>query len=99
MTAFCLHVAQSLNACFFFPGSLCSQQLSLWITVMSIFLGTILYLQCILKDLFFGVDLGGIEVTQCFFYNFKSTGVFRWRQEGEEAKLIIIIIPSQLQAA
>lgn len=34
---------------------------------MSIFLGTILYLQCILKDLFFGVDLGGIEVTQCFF--------------------------------
>lgn len=29
-------------------------------------LGTVFHLQRVLKDLFFGVDLGGIGVTHCF---------------------------------
>lgn len=66
VTVYCLCVGQSLlMPFFFFPNSLCGQE-SFYPGLRLFYLGTVFYLQCILKDLFFGMDLGGIVVTDVF---------------------------------
>lgn len=67
VTVYCLCVGQSLLMpfFFFFPSSLCGQE-SFYPGLRLFYLGTVFYLQCILKDLFFGMDLGGIVVTDVF---------------------------------
>lgn len=68
VTVYCLCVGQSLLMLFlffFFSSSLCGQE-SFYPGLQLFYLGTVFYLQCILKDLFFGMDLGGIVVTHVF---------------------------------
>lgn len=65
VTVYCLCVGQSLLMLFFFPISLCGQE-SFYPGLQLFYLGTVFYLQFILKDLFFGRDLGGIVVTHVF---------------------------------